>query len=89
MWVCRPSEVSARHTCASIIFRTCIEHYFLNGVCETRLFVLFLRAQSSCFTHGVRKSRACADQFTLAHVVCETATLRMQKKQKGEFHTLR
>ena len=38
-------------------------YFFLNGVCETRLFVLVLRAQSSCFTHGVRKSRACADQF--------------------------
>ena len=38
--------------------------------------MLVLRAQSNCFTHGVRKSRACADQFTFAHAVWETATLR-------------
>ena len=59
----------------------------LNGVCETRLFVLVSRAQSGCFTHGVREIRACADQFTFAHTVCETTTSRMQNKQKGEFHT--
>ena len=51
--------------------------------------MLVLRAQSSCFTHGVRKTRACADQFTFVHAVCETDTLRMQNKEKGEFHILR
>ena len=62
---------------------------FLNGVCKTRFFVFVLRVQSNCFTQGVHKSCACAYQFTFAHAVCETATLRMHNKQKGEFHTLR
>ena len=47
--------------------------------------MLVLRAQSSCFTQGVRKSRACADQFTFAHAVCETASLRMQLNKKASF----
>ena len=38
--------------------------YIFNDVCETLFLVLVLRAQSGCFTHGVRESRACADQFT-------------------------
>ena len=37
---------------------------FYNGVCETWLIVLVLRARSSCFTHGVREVRASEDQFT-------------------------
>ena len=63
--------------------------FFFNGARDTRLFVLVLRAQNGWFTHGVRASRACADQFTFTHAVCKTATSRMQNKQKGEFHTLR
>ena len=39
----------------------CLEIFFLNGVCETRLFMLVLRARSSCFTHGVREVHACVD----------------------------
>ena len=34
-------------------------------MCETHFFVFRLRAQSSCFTHGVREVRPCIDQFTL------------------------
>ena len=68
--------------------RACVTKIiFFNGVCKTRLFVLVLRAQSGCFTHGVCESRACADQFTFAYAVCETASSRMQNKQKGVSHT--
>ena len=37
---------------------------FFNGLCETHFFVLRLRAQSSCLTHGVCEVRPCVDQFT-------------------------
>ena len=37
--------------------------FFFNVMCKTRLFMLVVHAQSGFFTHGVRKSRACADQF--------------------------
>ena len=53
------------------IIITCSQHYSFNGVCETRLFVLVLRARSSCFTHGVREVRACADQFTSRTLLVE------------------
>ena len=32
--------------------------FIFNGLCETHFFVLRLRAQSSCFTHGVRIQRS-------------------------------
>ena len=39
-------------------------------------------------THDVRESCACADRFTFAHAVCETATSRCKRNKKASF-TLR
>ena len=60
-----------------------MKYFLFNGVCETRPFMLVLRAQSGSITHGVRESRACADQFTFAHAMFKRSTPRMQNKQRG------
>ena len=44
------------HTCARIIFRTCIEHYFLTRCAQNAVFLCACegkRAQSGHFAHGV------------------------------------